>query len=450
MVRSGMNRAHLIRTYVPVAVLYLLLALVFIINTGFGIYSFGPWRVYVLGGAVLVALVYLAFTVIHEPEIELLWPRWVLLALALATLWGNWGWAATPRLLPLLHAIAVGLGAVLLASALYPLVARDGRTPGLWPIFVAAVIAFYVAIIVAVPRPHIDVWDHLNKAGDAMLAGKNPYAVPIPDFYKGRAWYGFDAPGFPYPPQVLGVATLARWIAIDVRYLLVACIFIGAAFARATALRSGWSHATADLIGMLYIFLPRQSFIVKYSHSEPVTGMLLAAAVYFLVARREVLGLVLLGLFASSKQYLAMMAPLLLLYCRTPRRIALLGAGAASAWLPFLLWDPKALWRAAFEVHMSRPPRKDAITFNAWLINRGKEPMARSLAVVAGIVASILPGLRFRPGVATLCLGLASALLVMLSVSPQAFQNYYCLCVWILLCALAATPNRSADPEPAT
>lgn len=420
--------------------LYGLLSCLFIITTGFGIYSFGPWRVYVVAAAAAVSLAATLLCLRWPPATRLHHVEPALLLLAFGALWGNWAWAGHDRLVPLLHVVLVAAGAGCAALA------ADRFRPGaprvsIWPLFLTLAAALYVAVVFTVPSPHIDVWDQMNRAGRTLLAGDNPYAVPIPDFYQGKAWYGFDSPGFSYPPLVLGLATLGRALHLDVRLLLLACTCIGAALVRATALRSGWSPPTADLVGLLYLLVPRQSFVVKYAHSEPVTGCLIAAAFYLFATRREVLALVCLGLFASSKQYLAVLAPLLLLFCRTPRRMAWFALGAAAPWLPFLVWDPEALWNAAFRLHLDRPPRRDALTLNAWLIARGQPTLPRWLPLGSGLLVATLQGLRAATlTLPRLGLGIACTLLVTLLLSPQAFQNYYVLVGWILLCAVATTP----------
>jgi hypothetical protein len=283
----------------------------------------------------------------------------------------------------------------------------------------------------------------MNLAGDALLDGRNPYAQFVPDFYGGRTHYGFDTPGFPYPPMVLAVATLARIFAIDVRLLLTGSLLAGAVLLRRSAQRAGQPPAVADLLGCLYLFAPRQSFIVKYSHSEPITGALYAAAVDLLLGGRTWPGLVMLGLFASSKQYLAVAAPLLLRYAWTPGRLAALGLGAAGPWLPFVLWNPRALWRAAFAVHLGRPPRIDGMTLAAWRLAHHQRPLNGWISVVAGSVVAVGAGLR-RPGLPALGLGLVAALLVTYFFAPQAFANYYLLATWILLGALATLRSRTS------
>ncbi|MFH0901618.1 MAG: hypothetical protein V2A73_13400 [Pseudomonadota bacterium] len=486
----GFSRSFWLRIPRRELLIYGLLACLFVITTGFGIYSFGPWRVYVVAAAVLVSV---GFTLSEflapseprlettvrasasdpatEPKPETVRPasrlsqvkaEVVLLAFAIAALWGNWGWAGEPRLLPLLHAVlvATGLGCAVqvigLAREWYPrrqsgssseLQHLESPLPGsarrrehsMWPLYLAAATLFYTALIVTVASPYIDVWYQMNEAGKALLAGKNPYSSPIPDFYKGQAWYGFDSPGFPYPPLVLLNATLARLLGLDVRFLLLACVLLGAMLARATALRSGWSCHAADLVGMLYLFVPRQSFVVKYSHSEPISGLLLVAALFLLVSKRERLGLLFLGLFLGSKQYLIVVAPLVLLFCRSPRRLAWCLAGATAPWLPFVVLNPQALWAAAFEVHMQRPARKDALTLSAWLIARGLSPLARWIPLAAGGLAAIVQGLRVGSSVPRLALGIASSLMITLFLSPQAFGNYYLLVTWAVLGAAATS-----------
>src|SRR5262249_48137940 len=159
--------------------LYVLLALLFIITTGFGIYSFGPWRVYVLAAATVVAIAFAVGAAVRPPgELRLAAPRPVAVLLAAGALWGNWGWAAEPRFLPYLHFIE---GIVAFAVLLSLPLRRDGSdlAGGLWPAYLAAVTAFYTVVIIGVPSPYIDVWDQMNKAAASLLAGDNPYAVPI-------------------------------------------------------------------------------------------------------------------------------------------------------------------------------------------------------------------------------------------------------------------------------
>ena len=309
-----------------------------------------------------------------------------------------------------------------------------------WPLMLAIAAAYYGAIVLEVPSPHVDVWDHLNRGARALLDARNPYSEPVPDFYAGRVHYGFDAPGFPYPPLVLSLAALARAAGLDVRVLLVACVLAGAVLVRWTALRRGWSPDASLLLGLLYLFVPRLSVVVEYAHSEPISGLLFAAAVHAAVTGRSAVAAVLMGLFVSSKQYLVVTAPLLLLACPGAREALALLAAASLPWLPFALWDPWALWNAAFAVHLGRPVRPDALTLNAWLLARGQNPLPRWLPLASGVLTAVACGARRGLDVASLCLGAAGVLLVTFLTSPQAFGNYYALVAWLLVIGLAATP----------
>jgi hypothetical protein len=92
---------------------YALVALVLVVSTGFGIYVAGPWRLRV------VAL------------------------LVLARRWLHWPTGQASR------------GGDVLASV----------------VILSIAAAYYGAILELIPRPHVDPWDHMNRAGDAWLAG---------------------------------------------------------------------------------------------------------------------------------------------------------------------------------------------------------------------------------------------------------------------------------------
>lgn len=431
-----------------------LLTAAFICTTGHGIYSFGKWRVWVVAAAVgvsvLLGIARLLGREVGRP-VRSWYPLVCFLALAAGAVWGNWRWAGDPKVLKLLKAVLRLLAGALVLWAAGLAWARFRRRPSPWgegTLFTAFLIGaavFYTALIITVPTPNIDVWDHMNKGAEALRAGKNPYSTPIPDYYKGTQVYGFDSPGFPYPPAVVLTATAAAALKMDVRLMFLGCILVAAALVRATARRAGWSSEAADLIGALFLFVPRQSFLVKYAHSEPVTVLLLAAACYALVCEREIVGLLLLGAFASSKQYLVVLGPLLLLYARTPRRIAWMAGGAAALWIPFALMDLKALWRATFETHWSRPARKDALTINAWRMAHKMQPLARWIGLVSGLAMALAHGLRGRLRLGELGVGMACTLFVTLFLGPQAFANYYVLVAWVLLIAVATLPHGRAQ-----
>ena len=429
---------------------YTLVFLVFVVATGFGLYPAGPWRLVALGLAALVATGMAARALAGRATLSPWRPEWALTLLALVAVHGSWGWARDgDMLLQLRVALAVVAAGVVLRRTW----GSDREVRFAWPLLLAIAAALYLSIPVQVPEPGIDVYDHMVRGADALLSGENPYAQAIPDYYGGRVPYGFDAPGFPYPPLVLLLSAATHAVGLDIRFALIGCILAGAAIVRRIAMRQGSSRETADLLGLLYLFFPRLSFAVASAHSEPLSGLLFVAGIHCLVSARRTAGFALLGLFAGSKQYLVVALPLLLLAARTPRSAAALALGALLPWLPFAVWNAPALFEATVRVHATRPVRRDSLTLNTWLLVRGSTPLPRWLPILSGALVGIASGARPGLGAPALSVAIAGCLVVTFLTSPQAFANYYVLTAWILVAGLAAVPNTSpispADPRSA-
>ena len=80
----------------------------------------------------------------------------------------------------------------------------------------ALAVAAYAVLVLGVwtidtyPKPHIDAWVWHNEALRASFAGKNPYAITMPNIYRHTGAYSLDMVlngrvllGFQYPPVSL-------------------------------------------------------------------------------------------------------------------------------------------------------------------------------------------------------------------------------------------------------
>jgi hypothetical protein len=424
-------------------VIYVLLGLLLVDTAGFGEYK-PHWHIYTAAAGFFLIILALLVWALRDPRPSLWRAEVFLPLLGLGAAYANKGYAGEPWLVPLMSAACwvTALAMIyLLVRAAAPRRLRALGDP--WPAILVAAGVLYAAILVATPEPYIDVWHQMNSSGDALLVGKNPYAIPIPDFYRGQQPFGFDAPGFSYPPLVLLVSALARFCEIDVRWFWLAGILGGAALLRDIARRRGATPAVANLLGLLFLFVPHEAWLVRFGHSEPLTGVLLVAAVHCLIAGRRGAGMALLGLFLGSKQYLAATAPILLCYATSWRDVGWLAAGAALPWLPFAAWNFHALWAAAIQTHLDRPVRPESLTWNAWRLDEGYRPLARWVALAFGAGGAGAAGValrRWRLGEAGLAFGVAGVLVITLFLGPQAFCNYYVLVTWCVLLAGAAAP----------
>lgn len=230
---------------------------------------------------------------------------------------------------------AVGVSGTRAARAAVPLLLLTHLALGVW-------------IIRAAPMPRVDVQVFQRDAADALLAGKNPYAMTFPDIYDGQlpAFYGADLAvggrlnfGYPYPPLSL-LFSLPGHLLGDFRYAhLLALTLAGGLIAYArpgtrsegtrrqgdketrrrrrtettvepVEARGATAHALARQRGplvpvspcplvslpsslparsvaaaALLLFTPQSFFVIEAGWTEPLAILMLAATVF--VAGRE-------------------------------------------------------------------------------------------------------------------------------------------------------------------
>jgi hypothetical protein len=387
---------------------------------------------------------------------------------------GGWNWWSddlrdtTPANLRLYY-----LG--LLAAALFTglcLLDRPRLRAACVPLLIAAHLLLGAWMVRSSPRPNIDVFYFQQEGARALLAGKNPYAVPMPDIYAGtaqerdRAVYGEGLSkggrldfGFPYTPLSLLLAAAGFVIAGDHRWAqLVAMTLAGALVAYCRpGLVKGSPARVAAAAGALLLFTPRAFFILGRGWTEPVVALGLAATVFVAcrfpptTRRRLVLLAVVLGLFLATKQYLIFAAPAALLLVPPPftarKALTLFGVAALVAALvtaPLALWDVRAFVHSVGTVQKVAPFREDALSFLVWFYQKtGHKPGAGAFWLAAGVMAPAiaLALCRCPRGPAGFAAAIAVTYLPFIAFNKQAFANYYYFVIAALWCAVAATPG---------
>jgi hypothetical protein len=166
------------------------------------------------------------------------------------------------------------------------------------------------------PAPMIDVYLFQRDSAAALLSGVNPYAITFPNPYPTGAYYGpgmvVDGRltfGFVYPPLSVLLSVLGAW-AGDVRYAQLGAMTLAAGFMAFT--RGG---RLGGLAAALYLFTPRNLFVLEQSWTEPFVVLFLAATVWCAARHPRVTPYV-LGLFLAVKQYAVLTLPLALLIGR--------------------------------------------------------------------------------------------------------------------------------------
>jgi hypothetical protein len=333
-----------------------------------------------------------------------------------------------------------------------------------------AVLAYAAAAATAVvssPRPRIDVWVTLQQASDALARGENFYAM---------SWTG--SPGiqdaFTYLPWTAVLLAPGRWVAGDVRWALAAWTLVGVVgvwlLARHTgsarrADRTADAHAHADAspsgawtaaaVTALLLLAPGTLTQLDQAWTEP---LLLTGIVWWavLVQRgRAWWAVIPLALACASKQHLALLLPVLLVWRPFGWQRALTtGALTGVLLAPWFLASPADFVHDTITLLLSFHPIKFANTLYLLALNTFGVtlPFYVTGVVVLGTLAAVVCTVwRRQPDLGSVLRWLAVVLLVANLVNKQAFYNQFWLVGALVVVSLAipATARLRADAPPA-
>jgi hypothetical protein len=307
----------------------------------------------------------------------------------------------------------------------------------------ATVVSGYAAAaataIVSSPRPRIDVWVTLQQASDALGRGENFYAM---------VWTG--SPGiqdaFTYLPWTAVLLAPGRWIAGDIRWALalwtlsivvaVALLARGAGGTRATGAATrhtpspSWVWTTAAVSGLL-LLAPGTLTQLDQAWTEP---LLLAGIAWWavLVQRdRAWWAVVPLALACASKQHLALLLPVLLLWRPFGwQRAVATGALTGVLIAPWFLASPADFVHDTVSLLVSFHPIKFANTLYLLALNTFGVTLpfwVTGLVVLGTLAAVCWTVWRRQPPLASLLRWLALVLLAANLVNKQAFYNQFWL-----------------------
>jgi len=392
----------------------------------------------------------------------------------------------TVPLFSYLHANGLAVATTLLVAA--PLLAAallwsGGERPALMAAAVTALTYAAVAAtaVVSDPAPKIDVWVTLQQASDALARGESFYEV---------TWTG--SPGikdaFTYLPWTAVLLAPGRWLAGDVRWALlvwglVAAVGVwalahgtgAAALVRPLSRRRGGDRGASSGGGTqaveatpvgsphtgpgaawrgagvlaLVFFAPGTLTQVDQAWTEP---LLLAGVVWWavLVDRgRAWWAVVPLALACASKQHLALLLPVLLVWRPFgARRAVATGALTGLLIAPWFLAGPADFVHDTITLLVSFHPIRFANTLYLLALNTFGVtlPFWVTGLVVLGTLAGVVAMVRRRqPGLAELLRWLALVLLVANLVNKQAFYNQFWLVGAIVVLSLAVQPRPLSE-----
>ena len=255
--------------------------------------------------------------------------------------------------------------------------------------------------------------------------------------------------GYQYPPLSLFLA-IPGYLAGDYRYsLLGASAIAGATLALARPGKLG------TMVAPLWFFSQASFFVIQFGYTETLVAMLLVLTVAS-ASRRSRWTFVPLGLFFASKQYAFVILPLVWLIPlpdaneslrQRLRLIAEAAAVAIGVSLPFLIWNPAALYHDLVTVQLLAPFRPESLSLPGWWFSSATagRHLPTWLGFAALIPTTALALWRPRPSAARFATAVALVMMGFFFCSKMAFVNYYVCVLGALAAAVAVRSPRNSQ-----
>ncbi|MCS6860179.1 MAG: hypothetical protein NZT92_07660 [Abditibacteriales bacterium] len=353
-----------------------------------------------------------------------------------------------------------------------------------FPVLVIVALALRVLLIQSSPRPPIDVFVCANLGAQELLHGRNPYEALYPSPYPPAAapadiqaniqnenqkgmWLNY----YQYWPGTL-ISTLpgVLWGG-DIRYTYLlaqlATVWLLLRLTGHLPGRSGASHRNVgEWIVILFLFHPRWSLMLEQAWTEPllivwvtgaavllqkIEGQQISTPIHRYVGqahrqRRMEWGASLCwGMFIATKQYAALLLPLIYLLIPQGSRLVWLSLVVFTVIiLPFVLWNPHEFYHDTIGLQLDPVARFDSLSLYSawhWWLNAQMISGANFLAFGAVVLWTWRQQRRHIQSpnaVVNLLFCSALALLALFLFSRWAFLNYYSFPTALLLLAYAA------------
>ncbi len=242
------------------------------------------------------------------------------------------------------------------------LLTRPGRRAAV-AAYAVAVLTHTVLAVVAIvgdKAPRIDVWVVLQQGADALARGDNVYT---------QQWT--DSPGvqdfFPYLPWMAVLTAPGRWLAGDVRWMVLLWSLV--LFAGLWALARGRVERAAAVTAVL-VLAPGTLTQVDQSWTEPVLAALIVWWAVLVRRDRAWWAVLPLALACASKQHLALLAPVLLVWRPFGAwRTLATGGLAGLLMLPWVVADAGAFFGDTVTTLLTFHPIKFANTWYLYALN---------------------------------------------------------------------------------
>lgn len=339
----------------------------------------------------------------------------------------------------------LGMSVMMLGSALLLLRERPPR----WGVWVIAGVSLVTAfcVISRSPDPKIDVWMFHQESAEALLDGRNPYAIDFINPYgQGNPFYSQEVQvngritfGFPYPPMSMWLYLPSYVLTGESRYAH-ALAYVLSGLGIALLSRSRISLAA----GLLLMTAPAQWVVIENAWTEPFL-LLMLVGLALVATRCPKWTPVMLGLFLATKQYTIIFVPLIFLILPRPltwkdviRFLLITGITGAVVSLPLALWNWSAFWNSCVSIQLKQPFRGDAFSYLALYYStqpQGFDPPKWWSWIAFALLIPMWALLLWRMprNITGFVLGVTGCMIVFLFFNRQSFLNYHTFAIGAML-----------------
>jgi hypothetical protein len=342
------------------------------------------------------------------------------------------------------------------AVAALGMVVCPSRSTWMFSLALAAFAGLGAWILIAGPKPKMDVWMAQTAGVDVAIHGHDPWSSSFPDVYgkptlyaPGTVHNGRTYLGFPYPPVTLLMDLPGHLLLGDYRWDNLLAMLL-----TAVMIAKMWPGAMGRAVALLFLFTPRALLVLRNGWTEPTVTLLLAATVLS-AKRRSAWTPWLLGILLASKQYMFIVAAPALLMLR-PRESdwtttskwcgKVLLAGMLVS-LPLILWNPAAYVRSNFAAAAGAAFRYDALSFFAyWADTHSWTPpiWIGAVSLIVAVPVTVVAIKRCEPTAGGYAAACAVVMIFFFALNKFAFANYF----YLVIATLAVSVN-SSQPESA-
>jgi hypothetical protein len=317
-------------------------------------------------------------------------------------------------------------------------------------VFIAGVISglgLRIWMLQVSPAPVIDVFVEFQESAQHLLAGLNPYTVPVSDVYRGTQDYGYRLLGYAYLPANLYLQTAGYAFTGDFRYACIAAEAV-VAFALYQLASPAQGRRVAMLIVLLFLFHPRGLFVIEQGWTEPFIAGAFALFLWLRARRPESLAAAAAyGYMLSLKQYLVYFVLHLFMIERRGKALAVAAMTGLLTCVPFLVWDASSFFTYAVKFQLETPFRPDGLTIVSLLHRLFGFTAGKWLAGLVGLAVALYTYRRFLPlGLLGYLFAVTLTTFAIFLFGSQAFCNYYYL-VSVLCLFLFAVHARPSGTE---